>query len=58
MKIFAISGLGANKRVFKYLKLNLQIVLIEWINPLKNKKNDDYAKRLIEANKINKMIVF
>ena len=54
MKIFAISGLGADKRVFKYLKLNSQIVVIDWISPLKNENIENYAKRLIKNTIINK----
>ncbi len=54
MRIFAISGLGADKRVFKYLKINSKIVVIEWIRPLKNERIDNYAKRLIKDTKIDK----
>ena len=54
MKIYAISGLGADKRVFNYLKLNSQIVVIDWINPLKNERIKNYAKRLIKNTQITK----
>ncbi|WP_243456747.1 hypothetical protein [Polaribacter batillariae] len=29
MKIYGISGLGADKRVFKYLTLNYKLILID-----------------------------
>jgi len=54
MRIIAISGLGADKRVFDYLKLNAQIIVIDWINPERNEKIENYAKRLIEKNELNK----
>lgn len=54
MKIFAISGLGADKRVFKYLKLDCEIIVIEWISPLKGERIEDYTKRLIDNYKISK----
>ena len=37
MKIYGISGLGADKRVFKYLKLDFDFIPIDWIDPLKDK---------------------
>lgn len=51
MKIYGISGLGADKRVFDYLILNAEFIPIDWIEPLKNEplKNEplaQYAKRL------------
>ena len=48
MRIFAISGLGADERVFKYLNLNCEIIVIQWITPFKKEKIRDYAKRLIK----------
>lgn len=54
MKIFAISGLGADERVFKYLNLNYEIIVINWITPFKKEKIGDYAKRLIKNTDISK----
>ncbi len=53
MKIFAISGLGADERVFKYLTLNYKLVPILWIDPKDNESIIDYSKRLIEKYKLN-----
>ncbi len=46
LKIYAISGLGADKRVFDYLKLNQEIIAIDWIEPNKNESLESYSKRL------------
>jgi len=46
MKIYAISGLGADQRVFQYLKLENEIAPIDWITPEKNESIENYAKRL------------
>lgn len=46
MKIYAISGLGADQRVFSYLTLNCDLVPIEWIDPLENESLKDFALRL------------
>ena len=51
MKIYAISGLGADERVFKYLKLKNELVPINWIEPIKNESITDYSRRL--STKIN-----
>ncbi|APY06843.1 hypothetical protein BWZ20_00375 [Winogradskyella sp. J14-2] len=48
MKIFGISGLGADKRVFKYLTLEHELIPVDWIKPNKNETIIDYSKRLIE----------
>jgi hypothetical protein len=48
MKIFAISGLGADKRVFKYLTLEHDLIPIEWIKPKKKEPIIEYSKRLIK----------
>ena len=45
MKIYAISGLGADKRVFQFLKLEHEFIPIDWIDPLKNESIAEYAKR-------------
>lgn len=46
MKIYAISGLGADQRVFQYLKLDHELICIEWIRPQLNECLASYAKRL------------
>lgn len=47
MKIFAISGLGADKRVFKHLKLDHDLVYVDWIKPKFKESIIDYSKRLV-----------
>ena len=49
MKIYAIPGLGADKRVFEYLSIDYQLVALEWIAPLKNESLKEYALRLAQA---------
>lgn len=49
MKIYAISGLGADKRVFQFLNLSHEIVVIDWINPEKNEDISSYAIRMARA---------
>lgn len=51
MKIYAISGLGADSRVFNFLNLDLEIIPLEWISPLKKETIEHYAFRL--SQKIN-----
>ena len=51
MKIYAISGLGADERVFKFLKLNAHIEVLHWIKPKRDESIQDYALRL--SSKIN-----
>ncbi|AEL23841.1 alpha/beta hydrolase [Cyclobacterium marinum] len=46
MKIYGISGLGADKRVFNFLKLNHTLIPIEWIKPYKREPLQDYSARL------------
>jgi hypothetical protein len=48
MKIFGISGLGADKRVFEYLTLEHDFIPIEWIKPKKKEPIIEYSKRLIK----------
>jgi len=33
MKIYAIPGLGADKRVFEHLQLEYELVALDWIPP-------------------------
>ncbi len=54
MKIFAISGLGADERVFNYLTLEHELIPILWIEPQNKESIIDYSKRLVEKyNLIN-----
>ena len=49
MKIYAISGLGADRRVFQYLKLDFELVPIDWITPKHDEPLTSYAKRLSKS---------
>lgn len=53
MKIFTISGLGADKRVFSYLSVDFELSHIDWITPQKGETIIDYSKRLISKYKID-----
>jgi hypothetical protein len=50
MKVYAISGLGADERVFVDLELDVdlkcELVHLNWIKPLKNESITSYALRL------------
>jgi len=48
MKLYAISGLGADKRVFDYLTLDSEIVHLDWVEPKKKENIEDYAMRLAQ----------
>lgn len=50
MKIYQISGLGANEKAFKYLKINpdFEMVYLPWIQPEKGETLLHYAERLAE----------
>ncbi len=48
MKIFAISGLGADERVFKYLSLEHDLIIIAWLKPKKQEPIIEYSKRIIK----------
>jgi hypothetical protein len=58
MKIFAISGLGADKRIFDYLTIQHELVAIDWLIPEKNEDIVVYTERLINAYKINEEVEF
>ncbi|MDI3321699.1 alpha/beta fold hydrolase [Pinibacter soli] len=51
MKAYFISGLGADKRAFKYIKVpdKYQAVHIDWIQPVKQENIQAYTKRLSSA---------
>ena len=48
MNTYFISGLGADKRIFSKLKLDekINIIHVDWINPVKNESLATYAERL------------
>lgn len=50
MKVYFISGLAADKRVFKHINLptGYEPVYLDWIIPLKNETLESYALRLSE----------
>lgn len=54
MKVYFISGLAADKRVFKYIQLptGCEAVFLDWISPQKDDTLPSYALRL--AGRINK----
>jgi len=57
-EIYCISGLGADKRAFQYLKLNnCNLHYVEWIQPLKNETISSYATRLLEQIKTKNPIL-
>jgi pimeloyl-ACP methyl ester carboxylesterase len=46
-KVYFISGLGADKRIFSHLDLSFcEPVFIDWITPQKNESLENYALRL------------
>ena len=49
MKIYCVSGLGADERVFDYLDLpEVDLCFIKWIKPLKSESLASYCSRLID----------
>ncbi|HHB78643.1 MAG TPA: alpha/beta hydrolase [Saprospiraceae bacterium] len=48
MKIYAIAGLGADKRVFEHLDLNHELIPLDWIVPLAGESLASYAQRLAQ----------
>jgi len=46
MKIYGISGLGADKRIFDFLSLDSEITTIDWIEPNKDESIKSYSRRL------------
>lgn len=56
MKIYTISGLGADIKSFEFLELNPDVELVElpWLEPLKSESIEGYARRMaapIDAKK-------
>lgn len=51
-KVYILSGLGADERVFKYLDFkDLDITFVQWIEPEPHEKLTDYVERLREQIK-------
>jgi len=50
MKAYFISGLGADKRVFKYISLpdGYDVIYLDWIVPLNNETLTEYSLRMAE----------
>ena len=48
MNVYFLSGLGADKRVFRFLKLDdsIQTTYVDWILPEKNEPLNRYAERI------------
>lgn len=46
MKIYAISGLGADERAFQFLEFPYEVVHVKWITPEGDESMSSYAKRL------------
>ena len=58
-KIFCISGLGTDEKVFSNLRIeNYELITIQWINPNKNESIQDYAKRLLsQITEVNPILI-
>ena len=53
MKVFCFSGLGADERVFKFLKIKHELIPVSWVDPYQNETIEEYAKRIsqnVDAN--------
>ncbi len=50
MKIYCFSGLGADERVFGFLKLNLsyELIPVRWIKPIEGEVLEEYSKRIFK----------
>jgi pimeloyl-ACP methyl ester carboxylesterase len=56
--VYFLSGLGADERVFKYLKLGgLSYKHIKWETPLKREGFTDYCKRLIAQIDLSEEVI-
>src|ERR1700712_1706562 len=51
MKVYFVSGLAADSRVFKNIQLpdHCEAVFLEWIDPLKNESLKNYSLRLAKG---------
>ncbi len=58
VKVYCISGLGADQRVFQGLDINHELIPLPWIPPMKEESLQSYAHRLAaEIDKSNKVIL-
>ncbi len=50
MKIYFISGLAADKRIFKHIQLppGFEMVYLDWIKPIRSESLESYALRLAQ----------
>lgn len=48
VKLYLIGGLGADERVFKYLKLNVNTKIIKWIDPEPSENLTSYIDKLAD----------
>ena len=60
MKIYFISGLGANKQAFKHIKIptDFEPIFLEWKQPEKGEKFDHYVERMAEEINPNQAFHF
>lgn len=49
INIYAISGLGVDKRAFQYLELEKEIKVLNWLEPQKNESLSNYSGRLMQS---------
>jgi hypothetical protein len=51
MKVYCISGIAADKRAFKHIRLpeGFEVVFIDWIKPAKKESLSEYAVRLADS---------
>ncbi|HCW07918.1 MAG TPA: alpha/beta hydrolase [Cytophagales bacterium] len=57
-EIYLLSGLGADKRVFDFLKIvGFKLNFIEWVEPVKNETIENYSKRITHQIKTQKPIL-
>lgn len=54
IKIFGISGLGADQRIFDFLQLDHEVITLDWIAPKPKETIASYAQRLIDHYEIAK----
>lgn len=57
MNIYCISGLGVDKRAFKYLTTNHKLIHIDWLNPAKNESLSSYCARLSKQINTNEPFI-
>lgn len=54
VRVYGISGLGADERVFKYLSLSHKLIPIPWLRPFHKESIEQYCHRIIEKYDLNK----